>query len=146
MLEGCRVDERTESTGFVLEGSVSGNSFGDATSQQLSIALAAACLNRAALAVFALALFFPTYAQADGGPDSYKAHCSACHGATGAGDTMIGKNLKLRPLTSAEVQDRSDDELFAIISKGRNRMPAFDRKLSKDQIRDVVRYLHLLKK
>jgi mono/diheme cytochrome c family protein len=93
-----------------------------------------------------MSLFLSTYAQADSAADNYKAHCSACHDTTGAGDTMIGKNLKLRSLSSAEVQERSDDELFAIISKGRNRMPAFDRKLSKDQIRDVVRYLRSLKK
>jgi len=41
---------------------------------------------------------------ADGGADTYKAKCAACHGATGAGDTAMGKNLKLRDLGSADVQ------------------------------------------
>ncbi len=59
---------------------------------------------------------------------------------------MIGRNLNLRALGSTEVQKKSDDELFSIISKGKNRMPSFDRKLSKDQIRDVVRYIRALKK
>jgi mono/diheme cytochrome c family protein len=59
---------------------------------------------------------------------------------------MLGKNLKLRVLGSADVQKQSDDELVAVIGKGKNRMPPFDRKLSKDQIRDVVKYIRSLKK
>jgi mono/diheme cytochrome c family protein len=98
------------------------------------------------LAVIVLALMFSTYALADSGADTYKTRCSACHGKNGAGDTMLGKNLKLRPLGSDDVQKRSDDELFIIISKGKNRMPPFDRKLSKDQIRDLVKYIRSLKK
>jgi cytochrome c6 len=98
------------------------------------------------LALILLTLMFSTCAFADSGADIYKTKCSACHGKHGAGDTMLGKNLKLRPLGSDEVQERSDDELFAIISKGKNRMPSFDRKLSKDQIRDLVKYIRLLKK
>jgi len=87
-----------------------------------------------------------TYAFADSAADTYKRKCSACHGKNGAGDTMLGKNLKLRPLGSDEVQERSDDELFAIISKGKNRMPPFDRKLSKDQIHDLVKHIRSMKK
>jgi mono/diheme cytochrome c family protein len=95
----------------------------------------------ASLAVMGLALFLSTYTLADGGADTYKKKCSACHGAKGAGDTLLGKNLKLRRLGSAEVQNKSDNELAMIISKGRNKMPRFDDKLSKDQIRDLVKYI-----
>jgi mono/diheme cytochrome c family protein len=98
------------------------------------------------LAVIVLALMFSTYTFADNGADIYKTKCSACHGKNGAGDTMLGKNLKLRPLGSDDVQKQSDDELFTIISKGRKRMPPFDRKLSKDQIHDLVKYIRSLKK
>jgi cytochrome c5 len=98
------------------------------------------------LALILLTLMFSTCAFADSGADIYKTKCSACHGKNGAGDTMLGKNLKLRPLGSDDVQKQSDDELFTIISKGKKRMPSFDRKLSKDQIRDLVKYIRLLKK
>lgn len=54
---------------------------------------------------------------------------------------MIGKNQKIRSLRSAEVQKQSDDELFNIISKGRYKMPAFDRKLSKGEMHDLVRHI-----
>src|SRR3981189_3294711 len=100
---------------------------------------------RASFAKILLALFFSTYVFAASGVDISKTKCSACHGKNGAGDTMLGKNLKLRPLSSDDVQKQSDDELFAIISKGRKRMPPFDRKLSKDQIHDLVRYIRSLK-
>ena len=99
-----------------------------------------------AAAVILLALLCSTYTFADSGADIYKMKCSPCHGKNGAGDTMLGKNLKLRPLSSDDVQKQSDDELFTIISKGRKRMPPFDRKLSKDQIRDLVKYIRSLKK
>ena len=58
---------------------------------------------------------------------------------------MIGKNQKIRSLRSADVQKQSDDELYNIISKGRYKMPAFDRKLSKNEIHDLVRHIRALK-
>jgi cytochrome c551 len=100
----------------------------------------------AAEAALLLALLFSAYAQADAGAETYKTKCAACHGANGTGETMLGKNLKLRSFASSEVQKQSDDELAAIIRKGKNRMPPYDRKLSKDQIRDLVREIRSLKK
>jgi cytochrome c5 len=96
--------------------------------------------------VVLLTLLLTAYAFAEGGAVTYKEYCSACHGARGAGDTMIGKNLQMRPLGSDEVQNKSDDELAIIISKGKDKMPAFNRKLSKDQIGDLVKYIRSLKK
>src|SRR5215470_7067609 len=93
---------------------------------------------RASVMVLALALVFSVNSFADAGGDTFKAKCAACHGATGAGDTTMGKNLKLRDLGSADVQKQSDDELTGIITKGKNKMPAYDGKLSGDQIKDVV--------
>jgi mono/diheme cytochrome c family protein len=86
------------------------------------------------------------FAFAESAADIFKAKCSACHGKNGSGDTMIGRNLKIRSLASDEVQKQSDDELFTIIHKGRNRMPAFDRKLTPQEIREVVKYVRALKK
>jgi mono/diheme cytochrome c family protein len=100
---------------------------------------------RVSLAVLALALVFSTYSFADGGAD-FKAKCAACHGATGAGDTTMGKNLKLKDLGSAEVQKQSDEELTTVIGKGKGKMPPYDGKLSKDQIGDVVKFIRTLKK
>ena len=100
---------------------------------------------RVSLAVLVLALVFSTYTFADGGSD-FKAKCAACHGATGAGDTTMGKNLKIRDLGSADVQKQSDEELTTAIGKGKGKMPAYDGKLSKDQISDLVKHIRTLKK
>ena len=59
---------------------------------------------------------------------------------------MLGKNLKLRSLYSPEVQQQSDEQLFSIISRGKNRMPAYGRKLSQQQIEAVVKHIRSLKK
>src|SRR5215470_19825979 len=93
---------------------------------------------RMLLGLLIVAVILSTASFAEGGADTFKAKCAACHGATGAGDTAMGKNLKLRDLGSADVQKQSDDELTGIITKGKNKMPAYDGKLSGDQIKDVV--------
>ena len=93
-----------------------------------------------------LALAFSTYTFADAGGDTFKAKCAACHGATGAGDTTMGKNMKLRDLGSADVQKQTDDELTTIITAGKNKMPAYGAKLSKEQIGEVVKFIRTLKK
>lgn len=98
------------------------------------------------VAVMALALIFSTYVFADAGADTFKAKCAACHGPDGSGNTTMGKNLKLQDLGSADVQKQSDDELTTIITKGKNKMPSYDGKLTKDQISDVVKYIRTLKK
>jgi cytochrome c6 len=100
---------------------------------------------RASLAVLTLALVFSTYTFADGGAD-FKAKCAACHGPNGAGDTTMGKNLKLKDLGSAEVQKQSDAELTAIISGGKAKMPAYKGKLTDAQITDLVKHIRTLKK
>ncbi len=101
---------------------------------------------RASLAVLTLALVFSTYTFAEGGADTYKAKCAACHGASGAGDTTMGKNLKIRDLGSADVQKQSDADLDTIITKGKGKMPAYDGKLTKEQIDGLVKYIRTLKK
>jgi mono/diheme cytochrome c family protein len=128
-------------------GFVSGHRFSDAIrSSKSTVPSEARPRSRSSIVVVLLALLFSTYALADGGTVTYKEHCSACHGARGAGDTMIGENLQMRALGSDEVQNKSDDELAIIISKGKDKMPAFNRKLSKGQIADVVKYIRSLKK
>lgn len=104
-------------------------------------------LIRASLVVFAVVFAFSTWSlAADTGADTFKSKCAACHGATGAGDSAMGKNLKLRDLGSADVQKQSDDELTNIIANGKGKMPKYDGKLTKDQIADVVKYIRTLKK
>jgi mono/diheme cytochrome c family protein len=126
-------------------GFVSGHRLRDVISSQKSIARSKAGI-WPCLSVRLLALLFSTYALADSGAVIYREHCAACHGSNGSGETMLGRNMKLRSLASAEVQQQSDDDLARITGKGKGKMPAYDRKLSKAQIDDVVKYIRSLKK
>lgn len=97
------------------------------------------------LAVLAVMLA-PLHLFAADGAAIYKAKCASCHGATGAGDTGMGKNLKLRALGSADVQKSSDADLTKVISDGKGKMPAYKSKLSADEIKAVVTFIRTLKK
>lgn len=86
-----------------------------------------------------------TRAQSDAAK-LFKTDCSPCHGPDGSGNTQTGKALKAKDLRSDEVQKQSDAELAAIISKGRNKMPAFDWKFSPDVINSLVVYIRQMAK
>src|SRR5437868_5931404 len=68
------------------------------------------------------------------GADTYKAKCATCHGADGSGSSPMGQRLKVRDLRSPEVQKQSDEELIAIITKGKPPMPGYGNTLKSDDI------------
>jgi mono/diheme cytochrome c family protein len=76
----------------------------------------------------------------------YKAKCASCHGADGAGQTGMGKAMKLRDLGSADVQKQTDAELTSITTDGKAKMPAYKGKISDDEIKQVVAFIRTLKK
>jgi mono/diheme cytochrome c family protein len=82
---------------------------------------------------------------ADDGADIFKAKCAMCHGADGKGATAMGKSLKLRDLSSDDVQKQSDTDLTSIITNGKDKMPKYDGKLTKDQINSLVKFIRTLK-
>ena len=96
---------------------------------------------KATLAVFVLALVCAPFTFADAGAD-YKAKCALCHGANGEGKAA----MKTRDFASADVQKMSDADLTDAITKGKGKMPAYDGKLTKDQIGDLVKWIRTLKK
>lgn len=78
--------------------------------------------------------------------DTYKAKCQMCHAADGSGNTPAGKAMKAVPFNSPEVVKMSDADLIAIIKNGKEKMPAFDGKLTDAQIKGVVAYIRTLQK
>jgi mono/diheme cytochrome c family protein len=76
----------------------------------------------------------------------YKAKCAMCHGPDGAGQTTMGKSLKLRDFRSAEVQKQTDAELVKWITDGKGKMPSYKGKLTPADIDAVVAFLRTLKK
>jgi mono/diheme cytochrome c family protein len=75
--------------------------------------------------------------------DIYSARCSHCHGADGAGNTVLGRTLRLRDMRSAEAQKFSDSELIAIIATGADggRMPGFRKKLGPEMVERLASYV-----
>lgn len=77
---------------------------------------------------------------------TYKAKCAMCHGADGKGDTPVGKKMGVHDFASPEVQKASDADLTEILTKGKNKMPAYGGKLSDAEIKDLVGYVRQLGK
>ena len=77
-------------------------------------------------------------------------HCYVCHGSTGRGDTLYGRNLypKVPDLAQADTQQLTDGELFYIISNGVRftGMPAFGGEDSPDSIWALVSFIRRLPK
>ena len=87
----------------------------------------------------------PSRAQA-AGETLFKTKCAACHGPDGKGEVPMGKKLGAHDLKSAEVQKQSDAQLTEVITKGKNKMPAYGGKLSKEQIAQLVAYIREIAK
>jgi len=97
-------------------------------------------------AVLALGLgLYSTPAFADAAAN-YKAKCAMCHGADGKGDTPAGKKMGVHDFAAPEVQKASDADLIAITTKGKNKMPAYNGKLSDADIKDLIGYIRQLAK
>jgi mono/diheme cytochrome c family protein len=93
-----------------------------------------------------LAFFAPAGKAAASGEALFKKQCVMCHGADGAGNTGMGKTLKLRDLRSDEVQSMTDAQLSDVIAKGKGKMPGYEKNLGADGIQAVVGYLRELAK
>ena len=93
----------------------------------------------------AVVLSLSLSAQAQGGADTYKAKCAACHGADGTGSAM-GKKMGAHDFTTAEVQKMSDAELTDVINNGKSKMPKYADKLKPEEVKELVAYIRTLKK
>ncbi len=96
------------------------------------------------IVIFVLGFSFAAFAQ--DAAVTFKAKCVMCHGADAAGKTPMGAKLNIRDLHAPEVQKLTTAELTTVISKGKNKMPAFEGKLTAAEIAQLVTYVHQLKK
>jgi mono/diheme cytochrome c family protein len=80
------------------------------------------------------------------GADAYKAKCQSCHGADGLGNTPVGKMVKIVSFKDPAVINATDADLIAVVKNGKNKMPAYNGKLTDDQITAVVAYIRTLQK
>jgi mono/diheme cytochrome c family protein len=107
------------------------------------------CKNKLGLGAGAIGLILflglPARAQ-ETGEALFKAKCAMCHGPDASGKTVMGEKLKVPDLRSETVQKKSDAELRSVIGKGKDKMPAYESKLSKEQIGQLVAYIRGLAK
>lgn len=98
-------------------------------------------------AAILLILFFAVTpaVRADDSADLFKQKCANCHGPDGKGQNAMGRTLKVRDLSSAEVQKQTDAELTEITANGKGKMPAYKGKLSDEQIKGLVGFMRSLK-
>ena len=85
-------------------------------------------------------------AAAEAGAATFKSKCAMCHGPDGSGKTMMGEKLKIRDLRSQEVQSQNDGALSQVVTKGKEKMPSYEGKLSQEQIAQLVAYIRELGK
>ena len=88
-----------------------------------------------------IALAAGAVAQTTPAKDLFASKCAMCHGPDGSAQTTMAKNLKIRDFHSADVQKQSDADLKTVITKGKGKMPAFEGKLTGEQIDQLVGYL-----
>lgn len=102
-------------------------------------------LNRIAIFFFAALVATPTYAQSSGDV-IYKSKCAMCHGADGLGTTPAGKMMKAASFKDPAVVKASDSTLVAAVTQGKNKMPAYQGKLTDAEIKAVIGYVRALEK
>jgi mono/diheme cytochrome c family protein len=96
-----------------------------------------------AVAALVVGVAMPAHAQDTAA--LYKAKCAMCHGPDGKGETPAGKSMGVKSFSSPEVAKAKDAELIEITSKGKGKMPAYDKKLTEDQIKELIKFIRTLK-
>jgi mono/diheme cytochrome c family protein len=82
------------------------------------------------------------------GMDLFSINCSMCHGDDGKGDGKLSNLFTPAPadLTSAEVTQLSDEQIFMVITQGRGPMPPIAENLDAADRWDVINYVRSLQR
>lgn len=102
-------------------------------------------LNRIAIFLFAASFAISAFAQGSGA-DAYKTKCAMCHGADGLGATPAGKMMKAASFKDSAIVNAPDSALIAAVTHGKNKMPAYQGKLTDAEIKAVIAYVRTLEK
>lgn len=98
-----------------------------------------------ALAVLGM-MMAPAALADDASATLYKSKCAMCHAADGSGSVPMGQKTGAHDFRSPEIQKMTDAQLIELTAKGKNKMPAYDKKLTADQIKGLVAYIRELMK
>ncbi|MCX6258379.1 MAG: cytochrome c [Bacteroidia bacterium] len=81
------------------------------------------------------------------GKAKYSTTCKSCHGPKGLGDGPKSKTLKTPSGDfSVDLKGQADGELFYKTKTGRGDMPAYDKKVTDEDIWSIVHYLRTFAK
>jgi mono/diheme cytochrome c family protein len=102
------------------------------------VKLKLASVTLAGVALVMMIILGPVSSEATATQDAatatlFKTKCAICHGADGSGNTTTGKELKIKSLSSPEVQKMTDDQLLQLIMKGKDKIPPFEKSLGADK-------------
>jgi len=90
--------------------------------------------------IFSVALVFSSAARAQSVAALYADKCASCHGADGKAATPAGKAVQAHDFHSAEVQSQTDAQLIVTVTKGKGKMPAYEKIYKDNQIKDLVAF------
>ncbi|MGB9180555.1 MAG: cytochrome c [Pyrinomonadaceae bacterium] len=78
----------------------------------------------------------------------FKQNCARCHGADGRGETAIGKIMNTPDMTDADWWQKRGNTpaLVRTVTNGKGGMPAFKKKLTRQEINSLVSYVRRFKK
>ena len=78
----------------------------------------------------------------------FKDRCARCHGVDGRGETTLGQMLDPPDFTEEKWSkpDPSNDELASAIRAGKGEMPAFGKKLTRQEISYLIAYIRRFNK
>lgn len=116
------------------------------------LSLAVVCLFGSAAAVSAVSTAAETkkakgQSQIERGREVYTAHCARCHGADGAGRTRMAEIVEPPDMTDAAWQRRrSSSKMITSVSNGLGQMPAFKKKLTRQEITAAVAYVRTFRR
>jgi len=74
----------------------------------------------------------------------YKQKCQVCHGPDGKG-TAVGMKVGTKDFHAPDVQKMADQDMFEAVKNGKGKMSAYDKKITDDQIKDLIKYIRSLK-
>jgi cytochrome c oxidase cbb3-type subunit 3 len=84
---------------------------------------------------------------AERGRAVYANNCARCHGGDGTSQTTMGRMTEAPNLTEPAWQrGKSTSRMIASVANGRGEMPAFKKKLSRQDIAAAVAYVRALKR
>src|SRR5262245_49963163 len=71
----------------------------------------------------------------------YQKNCQSCHGADGNPPAAMAKSMQVPVATKAVLEQKGDAEMLRMIAEGAGKMPAYGKKLSAAEQKQVLEYM-----